>query len=390
MGRVLAPRGLSLVGLGALVLMAALANAADAPLVWKAVTRSPVAAPPSSAADEALMAHCGVGDGALVELARRNVAAQLAGRALFPADELAFGLRAVGDPHVWPRGWGLSGGALDEDDVARRVRGWASASVALGVRRCGVARGVGPDGRAVVSAVTVDALADLEPLPIATPVGRWLTLDARMLVPASDASVVLLGPTGPPKKVLSSLSSGQIRSKFVVDRAGRWLVQVLATVATGPRPVLEALVFAGTPPPAQFARAPAPGEQAAEGAADDAEAVFKMINAARAAEGVGSLVRDAALDGLARAHSVEMMSARTIGHDVGSGDPAARVQAAGLALRVTGENVSSASSLVGAHRALWESPSHRGNLLLDRFSRVGVGVARDAKNIVWVTQIFGG
>lgn len=390
MGRASALRGLPLSGLGALVLTGALAHAAAAPLTWKAVTRSPATAPPSSAPDAALTTRCGAADGALVELAQRNVAEQLAGRALFPADELAFGLRAVGAPHVWPRGWGLTGSALDESDVARRVGAWAAASATVGVRRCGVARGTGTDGQMAVSAVAVDALADLEPLPITTPVGKWLTLDARMLVPASSASVVLLGPTGPPKTVLSSLSRGHVRSRFVIDRAGRWLVQVLATVATGPRPVLEALVFAGMPPPARFTRAPAPGEQAAEGAMDDADAIFKMVNAARATEGVGLVVRDPTLDGLARAHSVEMMRARTIGHDVGSGDPAARVQAAGLALRATGENVSSASSLVNAHRALWESPSHRGNLLLDRFSRVGIGVVRDAKNTVWVTQLFGG
>jgi uncharacterized protein YkwD len=241
----------------------------------------------------------------------------------------------------------------------------------------------------VVSAVAIDALADLEPLPITTPAGRWLTLRGQLLVPASEVKVVLLGPTGPPKTVLSTFSNGQFRSTFVVDRAGRWLVQVLATVATGPRPVLEALVFAGRAPPTQFTRVAAPGEQAALGVVDDAEAIFKMVNAARAAEGIAPLARDSKLDALAHVHSVEMMKARTIGHDVGSGDPATRVQAAGLMLRVTGENVSSASSLVNAHRALWESPSHRGNVLQERFARIGVGVVRDAKDLVWVTQLFG-
>lgn len=385
------PRVLAWVGLGALVLTTALARADRPPLVWKAVARSPAATASSpSAADAALMALCGASDGALTELAERNVAAQLAGQTLFASDELAFGLRAVGSPHVWPRAWAVSTSAIAEDDLARRVRAWAATTQALGERRCGVARGRRPDGPAVVSAVAIDALADLEPLPVAPPVGRWLTLQARMLVPASGVKVVLLGPTGPPKTVLSSLAEGRVRSTFALDRPGRWLVQVLATVATGPRPVLEALLFAGIAPPAQFTRAVAPGEEAAVGAADDADAVFGMVNAARQAEGVGLLARDRALDALAEAHSVAMRSARTLGHDVGAGDPASRVQAAGLVLRVTGENVSSASSLVNAHRALWASPSHRDNLLLARFTRVGVGVARDGDQLVWVTQIFGG
>jgi uncharacterized protein YkwD len=43
-----------------------------------------------------------------------------------------------------------------------------------------------------------------------------------------------------------------------------------------------------------------------------------------------------------------------------------------------------------AHRALWASPSHRGNLLLDQFTRVGVAVVRAPDGMVWVTEMFSG
>jgi uncharacterized protein YkwD len=190
--------------------------------------------------------------------------------------------------------------------------------------------------------------------------------------------------------VPSSLSDGRLRSSFSVDQPGPWLVQVLASVSTGPRPVLEAMIFAGSPPPARFVRAPAPGEEAANGAADDADAMLRRMNAARASEGLPALSRDAALDALSRAHCDGMIEARMLGHDVGSGDPAARLSAAGYEARLVGENVASSATPESAHRAIWASPSHRGNLLDRGYTRAGVAVVRDAGGRVWVTQLFAG
>jgi uncharacterized protein YkwD len=211
-----------------------------------------------------------------------------------------------------------------------------------------------------------------------------------MLVPASAAKVVLLGPRGAPKTVVASLTDRRVHATFSVDQPGPWLVQVLATVATGPRPVLEAMVFAGTAPQAQFISAAAPGEAESKGAKDDDDAMLRMINAARASEQLPLLRRDPALDKLAKAHSEEMRKARMVGHDIGGGDPTVRLKAAGIFSRVAGENCASASSPEHAHRALWASPSHRGNLLLAQFTRVGVAVVRGSDGTVWVTEMFAG
>jgi hypothetical protein len=64
--------------------------------------------------------------------------------------------------------------------------------------------------------------------------------------------------------------------------------------------------------------------------------------------------------------------------------------AAGIKAHVAGENVATAGTLENAHRALWASPSHRGNLLFDRFTKVGVAVIRAADGMVWVTEMFSG
>jgi uncharacterized protein YkwD len=373
----------------AVVALASAPCLGDPPLAWKAATASPRAVA-LDAASAAHVAQCGGADGALAEVALRTATRQATGGSLLSADELGFHLRAAGDPHVWPRAWSIAGGGIDDAEIGKRIRAWVAPWNTLGVRRCGIARVPSPDGSAVVAAVAIDALADLSPLPTTARVGQWVTLDATMLVPASAVNVVLLGPRGAPKTVPASLVGSKVHSSFSVDQPGGWMIQVLATVSTGPRPVLEAMVYAGAPPPAQFVAVAAPGEGAVRGARDDDDAMARMINAARASEALAPLARDAQLDRLARSHSEEMLKARVVGHDVGTGDPSTRLRAAGVVAHVAGENVATASTLENAHRALWASPSHRGNLLLNQFTHVGVAVVRAPDGMVWVTEMFSG
>lgn len=358
---------------------------ATPPLVWRASTQSPA---PDRRAKDPLYALCGEPDTALFQVAARNGGKQLRGEPHFASDELAFNLRAAGAPHVWPRAWSIEGKALEEDDLKKRLGEWAKGMRPLGQRRCGLTRMRRSDGNVIVSVVTIDALADMERMPTLARVGEWIELRGKMLVPATEAKVVLLGPRGLPRTVLASLSDDQVRATFSVDQPGAWLVQVLATVSTGPRPVLEAYVHAGSSPPLRFAESPAPGEDAGKDEKNDGAAIRAMLNAARASEGLKPLAGDKTLDDLAAEHSAKMMAQRTVGHDVGDGDPSARLHAAGVTYRSSGENVAGAATLSRAHRALWASPSHRRNVLESRFSRVGVGVARSDDGRVWVTELF--
>ncbi|EYF06423.1 CAP domain-containing protein [Chondromyces apiculatus] len=359
------------------------------PLTWQPSTQSPQRAAPSPR-DAALLGLCGIPDAALTEVARRNVERQILGLDILAADELLFTLRAAGDPHPWPRAWSVDGGPLPDADLTQRFSGWLSGWRTLGERRCGASRDTRPDGSEVVAVISIDALADLAPLPTTARVGQWLRLDGAMLVPASEVKLVLLGPRGEPRTLPASLHQGRIQGTFAVDQPGTWLVQILATVSTGPRPVLEAIVHAGTAPPTTFVRATAPGEGAAQGARDDADAMIRMMNAARISEGKPPLTRDPALDALALAHAVAMQKAGFVGHDVGQGDPSARLAAAGYVARVAGENVATSDRPEHAHRAIWASPSHRGNLLMGDYRRAGVGVVRDATGRVWVAELFAG
>ena len=377
---------------GAVVLAVGIGAAEEAsgdlpPIAWKAATSSPRLATVDKL-DAPLLAACGGADGALSEAAARTARRQVDGGSLPSHDEIAFNLRAAGDPHLTPRAWSLAGSDLDDEDMVRRIKAWVAPWNMLGVRRCGAARVPAADGTTVVAVIAIDALADLSPLPTTARVGQWITLDGAMLVPASAVKVVLLGPRGAPKTVPASLAGDRIHATFAVDQPGGWIVQVLATVSTGPHPVLEAAIYAGSSPPGQFVLVPAPGESASQGAKDDDDAMLRMINAARASESLSPLVRDSQLDKLAKVHSEEMLKARIVGHDVGSGDVVARLRAAGVSQHMVAENVAVGSTLENAHRVLWSSPSHRGNLLLDQFAHIGVGVLRASEGRVWVTEIF--
>ena len=376
------------VTIAALALAAeALAAPADLPQA-RAATESPHRMAPRRAEDEPLYRICGAPDAALAAVADRNATRMARGEPALSADENVFFLSAAGDPHPWARAFSIVAPTLDEAFLATRLDAWSRGVPALGARRCAIARATRADGSSVVSAIAVDALADMQPLPMSARVGEWLTLEATMLVPATGAKVVLLGPRGAPKTVLASLEGSTIRSTFAVDRAGAWLAQAVATVSTGPRPVLEATVYAGVPRATEFVEQPAPGEQAARLGTDDEDTMLRMINTARETEGLASLARQATLDRLAEEHAAEMLRAHTVGHDLGRGDPIARVEAAGIPHRRVGENVASAKTLEAAHRALWASPSHRENLLLDGYRHIGIGVVRGADGTAWVTEIF--
>jgi uncharacterized protein YkwD len=365
----------------------ATAPADDERFSWEPRTWSPQPAGAPDPADRDLLTLCGTGDAALDTVAARIAERQARALPALDIAETTFALRAAGSPYVWPRLWSLAGPKLDRNDARERVQRWLASFNDGGKRRCGVASASGPDTHVIVM-LALDALADLDPLPTQVRSGQWLRVAAHLLVPASGAKVIVLAPTGAPRSVTTSLDSGVVRATFHADRPGGWLVQVMADVKGGPRPVAEAKLQVGGPPPPGFHAEPAPGEAAAAGAADEQTALIAMINAARRSEHLPALTRDTRLDSVARAHAEAMQRARRIGHDVGDGNPAQRVVAAGIKVHAAGENVAHARTLRRAHRALWASPSHRGNLLYADFDAVGVGVVHAPNGSVWVCEEF--
>lgn len=353
------------------------------------VTESP--RPPSAVIEEPgereLRSACGEADAALIA-----VAAQLADRRSefdgeLDVDAISYALRAAGAPYVWPRAWLFNGGDGEVETAKARMLRWLGSFSDGGTRRCGVIVRHEEHARMSVAAVAVDVLADLEPLPTRARVGQWIEVRAALRVPASDAKLVVLGPRGAPRPVPTSFDAGRVRARFNADAPGAWLIQLLGSVEGGPRPLLEALIFAGTEPPRSPTTNQAPGEDAHDAAGDPRAALYAMVNAARISERGAALTRDARLEALAQEHAEAMRRARKTAHDTGDGDLVQRLERAGLELSA-GENVAHAGSAALAQRALWASPSHRENLLFRGFDAVGIGVAADADGTLWVCQVF--
>jgi len=369
------------------------ASAGDREISWAAETRSPVASSvaPVEPLEAAALARCGPGEVRLGDTARAVVGRKLRGLPIPEIDDIELLQRASGEPHPWPRVWTAAVPPAPEATL-RKLDAWLAEQPAPERRRCGVASGVGADGRTVVAVVAIDALADLAPLPIRARTGQWLEVEARMRVHALGGKVIVLGPSGSPRSLPTAFDGVILRARFAADRPGEFAVQVIATVEGGPRPVLEASVFADTEPPSAPGDRTAPGEEAGgtPAAGDDDDSIARMLSAARAAAGLRPLVRDRRLDAVARSHARRMATAHDLSHDAGDGGPVDRLHGAGLDALAIGENVAHAQALPLAHRALWASPSHRANLLGGEYDRVGVGVARDERGDAWVTESFAG
>jgi uncharacterized protein YkwD len=382
---------------GAVVATSALAAGDSAPLTWAAWTASPaVIFEATSTRDAELLVHCGSGEAGLREAAKRIAMSRLPGSPRIDLDRLDVLLRASGEPHVWPRAWVVTGRSLDHDATVAKMDAWRASFQDEGERRCGVASAKASDGTEVIAAVAVFALADLAPLAIRAHVGSWLTIDATPLVATEGAHVVVQEGDADPRRVPSwtRVENGEshLLARFAPEHAGDVTVQVVADVATGPRPILEARVFADVDPPARLDATPAPGEGAiattVAAGGDASDALYAMVASLREAEHLPGLARDARLDAVARAHARRMLAAHVVGHDVGDGDPAERTAAAGLHPRLVGENVAHAAGVRLAHRALFESPSHRANLLRDDFASIGTAVVSDADGSVWVAEVM--
>lgn len=333
--------------------------------------------------ERAMATACGEPDGALTRVAT-DLAALDPSRELAESDRVAALLRQRGEPHVRPRVIRVTGRGPSDD---ARVQAELSAKKTAAAR-CGVAFAANGERERMV-AVVVDAFADLDPLPTRGRTGQWLTFTAKAHVPTANAKLVVLGSRGLPRTIPTSLDrgSGKIVGRFALDRPGGFTVQLVADIGEGPRPLLEARVFADVTPSPEDGE-PAPGENA-QPAADDAATLAAMTTALRRSESLRPLERDARLDALAKAHVEAMSASSTVAHDLGEGDLALRFESAGLAAAIVGENVARARSIGLAHRALHASPSHRMNLLRADFTRAGYAAIRKGDDI-YVCEVFAG
>ena len=370
-------------------LTAAPSAATDPSPPWAAHSTPPVPASALDPRDAALLSLCGAGDTSLHAAASQVASRTLRGEPAPDMHALTSSIHRLGEPHVRARAWTIRARSISRDDARTRLQAWLANVDAAGTRRCGVASIVDSEQGEAIAVVVVHATADLaNPIPTRVRSGSWITFDAAVLVPSSFAKVVVMAPRGAPRTVPTSFDprSRRVMARFMADVPGHWTAQLLIAGSAGPLPSLETDVFADVAP--ESASMTAPGEQAAGGVTDEGTALTVMLNATRKSENLAPLVRDVRLDAIAARHVHAMMRTGVMGHEAGDGTPPSRIDRAGIAVKESGENVAHAGSVALAHRVLWASPSHRGNMLHARFRRVGVAAARDAAGAVWVTELF--
>ncbi len=344
--------------------------------------------------DRELESVCGTAEGGLHTVAERLMERKARGLPYLDLDGLSFAERVAGEPHPWPRAFILSTPKLDPESAKDKLRVWRASFGDVGERRCGLVTRTLPSGTQVIAAIAVDAVADLSPIPTRGRTGSWVTVDATMLVPATSAEVYVMAPHGAPRTVPTSLSGSKVRARFPLSEPGAFVMQVLADVGSGPRPVLEANIYADVEPPSRTPNLAAPGEHASDGLGGLAGGgtgnamLYAMVDALRDSEGRGRLKRDPELEEVARAHALRMKEVAQVGHSLSDGDPNERVQNANISAKRVGENVAHAENLVNAHRALYGSPSHRQNLLDPGWKLGGFAVIPGEDGTVWVCEVF--
>lgn len=123
------------------------------------------------------------------------------------------------------------------------------------------------------------------------------------------------------------------------------------------------------------------GQQASSLSSDEAR-LRALINESRQARGLAPLAASLALDDDARAHSMKLARRQDLFHR--SSREFRRLKVAWIRV---GENVGTAGDVDEMHRLMLASPLHRANVLGD-FTTVGIGIERDRRGRLWVTELF--
>jgi uncharacterized protein YkwD len=113
----------------------------------------------------------------------------------------------------------------------------------------------------------------------------------------------------------------------------------------------------------------------------------ELVNVEREARGLAPFEVSTALAEVGRAYSAKMAAVRRVQHDL-ENTVEERIRAVLPDTCTFGENVSKHTSIDYSLGDLLSSPGHRGNLLSDRFTQIGIGIARGEDGFLYITQEF--
>lgn len=114
-----------------------------------------------------------------------------------------------------------------------------------------------------------------------------------------------------------------------------------------------------------------------------------LLNSDRARYGLEPLILDPELSRIARVKSMDMRDNQYFSHHSPTyGDVRSMLRTFGYAYTAAAENIAHHATVEKAQAAFLSSPGHRRNVLSKAYSRVGLGIAMDARGFVYLTQIF--
>lgn len=124
--------------------------------------------------------------------------------------------------------------------------------------------------------------------------------------------------------------------------------------------------------------------------AGDARTLVGLINAQRAAAGLGPLTLSAPLSEIAQRHACDNAARQTVSHDGSDGsDLAQRLRRGGIAVLMAAENTGLGFSSPRIALDWWmASPPHRANILHPEITQIGIGQADGAPRPTWVLDFM--
>jgi len=118
-------------------------------------------------------------------------------------------------------------------------------------------------------------------------------------------------------------------------------------------------------------------------------AMTKLINRERTNNGVEPLDYSSELADVGREHSIDMLQRQYFAHINLSGkSPFDRLHSSGISYSLAGENLAVSDKLDKAVTALMLSPTHRANILNDKFHKTGIGIAVNQDGVMAISEEF--
>ncbi len=112
----------------------------------------------------------------------------------------------------------------------------------------------------------------------------------------------------------------------------------------------------------------------------------ELVNVEREARGLAPLALSPALADIGREYSAKMAEARAVHHDLDPRPVEERVRASLPDTCTFGENLSRHTTIDYSLGDLMASPGHRANILSERFTLLGIGIARGDDGFLYITQ----